>query len=172
MKGHGCHQTQWDTQLWYNVWILIILSCVSRGFRKGTGGCTPIIWISHFSASLGKFTPGCWKGDSGQQSNFGFRRNNANFVLVMEQQTNYLPLRVCRQGSWEFAYPVYMCFVDLEGAYDHVPRAVLWGVLREYGVSGPLLRAILSLYNQGESYVCILSIKSNMFPVGVGAGRI
>ncbi|TWW77322.1 hypothetical protein D4764_12G0007120 [Takifugu flavidus] len=49
------------------------------------------------------------------------------------------------EGAWEFAQPVHMCFVDLEKAFDRVPRGVLWGVLREYGVSGPLIRAVRSL---------------------------
>ncbi|KAI3353537.1 hypothetical protein L3Q82_020065, partial [Scortum barcoo] len=36
--------------------------------------------------------------------------------------------------------PVHMCFVDLEKAFDHrVPRGILWGVLHEYGIRGPLL---------------------------------
>jgi len=46
-----------------------------------------------------------------------------------------------------------MCFVDLEKAYDRVPRGSLWGVLREYGVPGPLVHAILSLYEQSAAHL-------------------
>ncbi|TWW74351.1 hypothetical protein D4764_14G0003520 [Takifugu flavidus] len=59
------------------------------------------------------------------------------------------------EGTWEFAQPVHMCFVDLEKAFDRVPRGVLWGVLREYGVSGPLIRAVRSLYDRCQSLVRI-----------------
>ncbi|KAK3543164.1 hypothetical protein QTP70_012267 [Hemibagrus guttatus] len=72
------------------------------------------------------------------------------------------------EGSWEFAQPVHMCFVDLEKAFDHVPRGILWEVLWEYGVHGPLLRAVRSLYNRSRSLVCIASCKSDLFPVHVG----
>ena len=72
------------------------------------------------------------------------------------------------EGAWEYAYPVYMCFVDLEKAYERVSREILWGVLREYGVRGSLLRAIQSLYAKSESCVRILVSKSDSFPVGVG----
>ncbi|TWW73592.1 R2DM Retrovirus-related Pol polyprotein from type II retrotransposable element [Takifugu flavidus] len=72
------------------------------------------------------------------------------------------------EGAWEFAQPVHMCFVDLEKAFDRVPRGVLWGVLREYGVSGPLIRAVRSLYDRCQSLVRIAGSKSNLFPVRVG----
>ncbi|TWW76609.1 hypothetical protein D4764_13G0012710 [Takifugu flavidus] len=59
------------------------------------------------------------------------------------------------KGAWEFAQPVHMCFVDLEKAFDRVPRGVLWGDLREYGVSGLLIRAVHSLYDWCQSLVRI-----------------
>ncbi|MEJ4486828.1 reverse transcriptase family protein [Enterococcus faecium] len=72
------------------------------------------------------------------------------------------------EGSWEFAQPVHMCFVDLEKAFDCVPRGILWEVLREYGVGGPLLGAVRSLYNRSRSLVRIAGSKSDLFPVHVG----
>ncbi|KAK3511772.1 hypothetical protein QTP70_021807 [Hemibagrus guttatus] len=72
------------------------------------------------------------------------------------------------EGSWEFAQPVHMCFVDLEKAFDRVSRGILWEVLWEYGVRGPLLRAVRSLYNRSRSLVLIASCKSDLFPVHVG----
>jgi len=44
------------------------------------------------------------------------------------------------EKSWEQAKDVYTCF--FEKAYDRVHREKLRGVLREYGVDGPLLLAV------------------------------
>ncbi|KAI3370608.1 hypothetical protein L3Q82_007178 [Scortum barcoo] len=68
-------------------------------------------------------------------------------------------LRRVLEGLWEFAQPVHMCFVDLEKAFDRVPRGILWGVLREYGVRGPLLRAVRSLYDWTGAGACRHSIQ-------------
>ncbi len=72
------------------------------------------------------------------------------------------------EGSCEFAQPIHMCFVDLKKAFDCVPRGIQWRVLREYGVRGPLLRAVRSLYDRSRSLVCIAGSKSDLFPVHVG----
>ncbi|KAK0136738.1 LINE-1 reverse transcriptase [Merluccius polli] len=97
---------------------------------------------------------------------------------IQEEQCGFRPGRgtvdqlytLCRilEGAWEFAQPVHMCFVDLEKAFDRVPRGVLWGVLREYGVSDPLIRAVRSLYDRCQSLVRIAGYKSDLFPVRVG----
>ncbi|KAK3508160.1 hypothetical protein QTP70_015359, partial [Hemibagrus guttatus] len=97
---------------------------------------------------------------------------------IQEEQCSFRPnrgtldqlytLHRVLEGSWEFAQPVHMCFVDLEKAFDHVPRGILWEVLWEYRVRGPLLRAVRSLYNRSRSLVRIASCKSDLFPVHVG----
>uniref|UniRef100_A0A8C6MJY5 Reverse transcriptase domain-containing protein n=1 Tax=Nothobranchius furzeri TaxID=105023 RepID=A0A8C6MJY5_NOTFU len=61
-----------------------------------------------------------------------------------------------------------MCFLDLEKAYDCVPRGTLWGTLQEHGVGGLLLRAIQSLYQRSVSLVRIAGSKSDLFPVRIG----
>ena len=58
--------------------------------------------------------------------------------------------------------------MDLEKAFDRVPRGVLWGVLREYGVSDPLIQAVRSLYDRCQSLVRIAGNKLDLFPVRVG----
>ena len=47
---------------------------------------------------------------------------------------------------------LFACFVDLEKAYDRVPRDKLWKVLQEYGVDGQLLSAIKSFYCRLEVF--------------------
>ncbi|KAK3532073.1 hypothetical protein QTP86_006799 [Hemibagrus guttatus] len=86
---------------------------------------------------------------------------------IQEEQCSFRPgcgtldhlctLHTVLEGLWEFAQPVHMCFVDLEKAFDRVLLGILWEVLWEYGVRGPLLRAVWSLYNRSRSLVRIAS---------------
>ncbi|KAK3537268.1 hypothetical protein QTP70_007004 [Hemibagrus guttatus] len=97
---------------------------------------------------------------------------------IQEEQCSFRPsrgtldqlytLHRVLEGSWDFAQPVHMCFVDLEKAFDRVPRGIPWEVLWEYGVHGPLLQAVRSLYDQSRSLVRIAGFKSHIFPVHVG----
>ncbi|KAK3575619.1 hypothetical protein QTP86_031501, partial [Hemibagrus guttatus] len=127
-------------------------------WRSGT---VPLDWATGVVVPLFK------KGDRRVCSNY---RGITLLSLPGKVYSRVLERRVrpVLEGSWEFAQPVHMCFVDLEKAFDRVPRGILWEVLWEYGVRGPLLRAVRSLYNQSRSLVRIASCKSDLFPVQVG----
>ena len=77
-------------------------------------------------------------------------------------------LRQVFEKSWEYAKDVFTCFVDLEKAYDRVPRDKLWGVLQEYGIGGQLLQAIKSFYCQSEVCIRVNGKRSEPFHVGIG----
>ena len=72
------------------------------------------------------------------------------------------------EKSWEYGKDLFACFVDLEKAYDRVPRDKLWKVLQEYGVNGQLLRAIKSFYSRPE--VCVRVNGKQSKPLQVDAG--
>ena len=69
--------------------------------------------------------------------------------------------------SWEYGKDLFACFVELEKAYDRIPRDKLWNVLQEYGVDGQLLRAIKSFYCRPEVCVRVNGKQSKPFHVGV-----
>ena len=62
------------------------------------------------------------------------------------------------EKSWEYGKYLFACSVDLEKAYDRVPRDKLWKVLQEYNVNGQLLGAIKSFYYRSEVWVRVNGI--------------
>ena len=72
------------------------------------------------------------------------------------------------EKSWEYAKEVNACFVDLEKAYDRIPRDKLWAVLLQYGIHGQLLNAIKSLYMHSEVCVRVNGATTKPFRVSVG----
>ena len=63
---------------------------------------------------------------------------------------------------------LYFAFVDLEKAFDRVPRDVVWWALRKLGVEEWLIRVVQSMYRNTKSQVRINSTFSDDFLVKVG----
>ena len=84
--------------------------------------------------------------------------------LLSESQCGFRPgrgtidqiaaLRLFLDRSWEHDINQYICFLDLEKAFDRVPREKIWQVLFSSGVDVKLLKAIKSAYvNQKSSVI-------------------
>ena len=79
---------------------------------------------------------------------YGFRPGRSTMDLIFT-------IKIIMEKAWEWDVDQYMAFLDLEKAFDRIPRNKLWKVLEEeeYGVSRKLLKAITSLYDTCESKV-------------------
>ena len=64
--------------------------------------------------------------------------------------------------------PLYFAFVDLEKAFDRVPRKVLWWALRSLGVEEWAVCVIQGMYTDVKSRVGVNGQYSKEFGVGVG----
>ena len=63
---------------------------------------------------------------------------------------------------------LYFAFVDLEKAFDRVPRKVLWWAMRSIGIDEWVVHLVQSMYNNARSKVRVGDMYSEEFEVGVG----
>ena len=63
---------------------------------------------------------------------------------------------------------LFFAFVDLEKAFDHVPRKVLWWAMRKVGFEEWIVRLVQAMCNNARSRVRVGSEYSEEFEVGVG----
>lgn len=62
----------------------------------------------------------------------------------------------------------YFAFVDLEKAFDRIPREVVWWAMRKLGVDEWLVRVVQSMYHNVRSRVRVNTELSDEFDVKVG----
>ena len=63
---------------------------------------------------------------------------------------------------------LYFAFVDLEKAFDRVPRSVLWWSMRKLGIDEWIIRAVQAMYANAKSSVRVNGQYSSEFGVKVG----
>ena len=94
-------------------------------------------------------------------SQFGFvpARGTTDAIFVVRQlQEKYLAANK----------RLYMAFIDLEKAFDRVPRKVIWWALRKLGVEDWIVGLMQGMYANGQSSVHIGEGYSEEFEVKVG----
>jgi hypothetical protein len=62
----------------------------------------------------------------------------------------------------------YVCFLDIQKAYDRVWRDGLWEKLHQYGIKGKMWRVLRSVYESVESSVIVNDHRTRFFGVDVG----
>ena len=97
-------------------------------------------------------------------------------VKVDEMQFGFMPGKgtidavfILRRLQEEYLdKKLYMCFVELEKAFDRVPRRVLEWAMRKRGIPDAMVRAVMSLYGGARTRVRVGLELSEEFEVKVG----
>jgi len=63
-------------------------------------------------------------------------------------------------------------FVDLENAFDRVPREVIWWAMHKLGAEEWLVLAVMSMYTGAKTVVRTVYGNSNSFEVKVGRTKV
>ena len=92
---------------------------------------------------------------------FGFvpGRGTTNTIFIVRQM---------REKHLAANKPLYFAFVDLKKAFDHVPRKMLWWVLRSVGVEEWSIRVIQGMYTNARSRIRVNGQYSEEFGLAVG----
>lgn len=91
-----------------------------------------------------------------EEEQHGFRCNRGTVDLVFA-------VRQLMEKYWEKGKDLIIVFLDLEKAYDSVPRSKIWECLHKLGASNSLIRKIQLLYEDCESCVQIGNGRSEWF---------
>jgi hypothetical protein len=63
---------------------------------------------------------------------------------------------------------LHMIFIDLEKAYDKMPRNVMWWALQKHKVSSKYITLIKDMYDNVVTSVRITDGDTNDFPINIG----
>ena len=98
-----------------------------------------------------------------EELQYGFRPNRSTIYLIFS-------LKMICEKSWEFNRKAHVAFIDLEKAFDRVPRNVLWNILgkREYEVPSKLIGAIKSTYVNSVCKVKTQTDSNDWFRIETG----
>jgi hypothetical protein len=72
------------------------------------------------------------------------------------------------EKSQEYNKPLFLCFIDIQKAYDSVDRNFLWKVCRCYGISDKLTRLLELLHSKTKARVRINGELSESFEIETG----
>ena len=92
-------------------------------------------------------------------------RGTTDAIFIIRQlQEKYLSMKDLNGKN----LTLYFAFVDLEKAFDRVPRKVLWWAMRSLGIDEWVVRLVQGMYNNARSRVRVGDSYSEEFGVGVG----
>lgn len=96
------------------------------------------------------------------------RRNQAGFRTGRSCIQQIHILRRIMDGAYSNAIPLFITFIDFKKAFDSIDRAMMFAILRHYGIPEQIVNAIRVLYDNSKSRVYIDGQVSKHFDITTG----
>ena len=133
-----------------------------KGDIQDCGNYQGIKLMSHTMNIWEKIIDGQIRGETSiEAKQFGF-------MLGRRKMDAVFSLRVIMEKYREGQKGLHMVFIDLEKAYDWVPRQEVWRCMREKGVPEKYVKIIQDMYNRVKTHVWCSVGEMEKFPVKVG----
>ncbi len=91
----------------------------------------------------------------------GFRANRSTIDQIFT-------LKMIMEKSRDYNKPLYICFIDLQKAYDSVNRELLWQICKHYGLTDKIVRMLQLLHKDTKAQVRINGDLSDSFNIETG----
>ena len=95
------------------------------------------------------------------ETQFGFRPDRGTCEAIFS-------IRQLQEKSREQRRHLYLCFVDLEKAFDSVPREALWVIMEKLGCTSKFVRLVRLLHDDMKCCVAVGGEQSGFFSVTCG----
>ena len=96
------------------------------------------------------------------------RKNQAGFRTGRSCIQQIHILRRIMDGAYSQNIPLFITFVDFKKAFDSIDRAMMFAILRHYGIPDKIVSAIRALYDQSTCQVYLRGQVSEPFAITTG----
>ena len=119
-------------------------------------------WYQELQVPLSSEVSWAWNEGNGK----GVGKRLHGMVTVVEMKFGFMPksgtidavfiLRMMQEEYHANGKKLYMSFVDLEKAFDRVPRKLFRWAMRKIGIPNVLVRSVMSLYDGAKTRVRVV----------------
>ncbi|CAF5042879.1 unnamed protein product, partial [Rotaria magnacalcarata] len=94
-----------------------------------------------------------------QQAGFRSNRSTVDQIFIVN---------MIMEKASEYDIPLFICFIDIQKAYDSVNRELLWKICRHYGLTDKIVKLLQLVYKDSNARIKINGDLSECFKMDTG----
>jgi len=106
--------------------------------------------------------------DTRLRAQVSIHKNQCGFIGGKSTTDAIQAMRIIMEKYRDAAKDLHFVFIDLEKAFDRVPRDLIWNALRAQGIPETYVRIVMDMYRDVKTKVRCTSGTSEEFTIKVG----